>query len=251
MVWWKAVSNTATCGSAGKSSWAISMPRRFGGLWSGPSGMHSRILSTTSGVTGIEPGEAGAAVHHAMPDALDGLRESDLVEELADLAERAAVIGVVEDLGPLLSADLPVERRVRRAEPLRHAGDLLLPGRRVDHRELRGGAATVQDEDVHRNSACNSIHEQENRLVSARCGRLDQPTAVVGTVSLATARWPRILHRSHIRHRSRKPPGGDLPAWRALRSVRDMIAPRRVATWRRVRATIPGSSLAHGSPLCR
>ena len=45
---------------------------RFGGLCSGPSGMHSVIFSITSGVTLIEQAKARAAVHDAVADGDQG-----------------------------------------------------------------------------------------------------------------------------------------------------------------------------------
>jgi hypothetical protein len=49
------VSKTPTCRSPGKSFCAIRIPTRFGGLWSGPRGMHSSTIAMTSGVIAIEP----------------------------------------------------------------------------------------------------------------------------------------------------------------------------------------------------
>ena len=40
MVWWKAVSNTATFGTPGHAFSQATMPSRFAGLWSGASGEH-------------------------------------------------------------------------------------------------------------------------------------------------------------------------------------------------------------------
>src|SRR5215212_9913905 len=48
MVWWKAVSNTATCGVSGKLAMAMRMPSRFGGLCSGASGAWSAMAAMAS-----------------------------------------------------------------------------------------------------------------------------------------------------------------------------------------------------------
>ena len=54
MVWWKAVSNTATWGVSGITFSQASMPMRLAGLWRGPRGMHSRMASFTASVTSTE-----------------------------------------------------------------------------------------------------------------------------------------------------------------------------------------------------
>ena len=48
MVWWKAVSNTATMGVPGMTSWQARMPIRLAGLCSGPRGMNSSMAASTS-----------------------------------------------------------------------------------------------------------------------------------------------------------------------------------------------------------
>ena len=47
MVWWNAVSNTATIGVSGISPWQASIPIIFGGLWSGAKSIQSLIASIT------------------------------------------------------------------------------------------------------------------------------------------------------------------------------------------------------------
>ena len=54
MVWWNAVSNTATCGSPGRMALTASMPARFAGLCSGASRANSRIAAMTSSSTRTE-----------------------------------------------------------------------------------------------------------------------------------------------------------------------------------------------------
>jgi hypothetical protein len=56
---------------------------------------------------------------------------------------------LLADVNALLPRVLPVERGVRRAEPLGDPGDPLFTRRGVDDGELRRGAAAVEDEDVH------------------------------------------------------------------------------------------------------
>ncbi len=48
MVWWNAVSNTATCFTPGSTAWASRMPERFGGLCSGARSAHSSTAFTTA-----------------------------------------------------------------------------------------------------------------------------------------------------------------------------------------------------------
>ena len=54
MVWWKAVSKTATCGSPGKMVSQAVMPARLGGLCRGAMAMHSSMAARTPGVTRAE-----------------------------------------------------------------------------------------------------------------------------------------------------------------------------------------------------
>ena len=48
MVWWNAVSNTATIGTPGMSAWHALMPMMLAGLCSGARGLHSSIAFMTS-----------------------------------------------------------------------------------------------------------------------------------------------------------------------------------------------------------
>ena len=50
MVWWKAVSNTATMGVPGISSWQALMPMMLAGLCRGARGLHSSMAAITSSV---------------------------------------------------------------------------------------------------------------------------------------------------------------------------------------------------------
>ena len=54
MVWWKAVSKTATMGTPGMTFWQASMPVMLAGLWRGARGTHSRMASITSSVMRTE-----------------------------------------------------------------------------------------------------------------------------------------------------------------------------------------------------
>ena len=58
MVWWKAVSNTATMGVLGMTSLQASMPVMLAGLWRGARGMHSSRAFMTSSVMSTEPAKA-------------------------------------------------------------------------------------------------------------------------------------------------------------------------------------------------
>ena len=71
MVWWKAVSNTATCGTSGRRSRAARLPLRLGGLCSGARSKHSSIACEHRVVDQHRGLEVLAAVHHAVPDRLD------------------------------------------------------------------------------------------------------------------------------------------------------------------------------------
>jgi hypothetical protein len=75
--------------------------------------------------------------------------------QLHDRSESAVMGGVVEVLRVLLSVDFPIERGLGRAEALREPGDSLDPAGSVDHCELCGRAAAIQDEDVH---ACQRMY---------------------------------------------------------------------------------------------
>ncbi len=48
MVWWKAVSNTATMGTPGMTFWQARMPVRLAGLWRGARGMQSSMALSTA-----------------------------------------------------------------------------------------------------------------------------------------------------------------------------------------------------------
>ncbi len=52
-VWWKAVSNTATCGTSGKAFRAATMPARFAGLCSGARTDSSSMLISTRAVMSV------------------------------------------------------------------------------------------------------------------------------------------------------------------------------------------------------
>ncbi len=54
MVWWNAVSNTATCGRSGRAARTASMPARLAGLCSGASGLNERIAAITSSSTSTD-----------------------------------------------------------------------------------------------------------------------------------------------------------------------------------------------------
>ena len=54
MVWWNAVSKTATWGSSGRMALIASMPARFAGLCNGASRVNSRIAAMTSSSTSVE-----------------------------------------------------------------------------------------------------------------------------------------------------------------------------------------------------
>ena len=54
MVWWNAVSNTATCGSPGRAARIASMPARLAGLCSGARWLTEPIAATTSSSTSTE-----------------------------------------------------------------------------------------------------------------------------------------------------------------------------------------------------
>ena len=69
MVWWNAVSNTATCGSSGRAARIASMPVRSAGFCNGASGANDRIAAMTSSSTRTEFAEPLAPVHHPVPGA--------------------------------------------------------------------------------------------------------------------------------------------------------------------------------------
>ena len=54
MVWWKAVSNTATMGTPGMTFSQALMPVMLAGLWRGARGMHSSMAAITSSVMRTE-----------------------------------------------------------------------------------------------------------------------------------------------------------------------------------------------------
>ena len=54
MVWWNAVSNTATCSRPGRAACTAWMPARPAGLCSGASGIKERIAAITSSSTSTE-----------------------------------------------------------------------------------------------------------------------------------------------------------------------------------------------------
>ena len=95
-------------------------------------------------------GEARAAVHDAVADPGEIVDEPDAPEQLHDRAQRGVVVGVVQVTAVLVPIELPVQRRMRRVEALRDAGDPLGAVGGVDDCKLRRRAATVQDEDVQR-----------------------------------------------------------------------------------------------------
>ena len=127
------------------------MPLRLAGLWSGPSGMHSRMMSLTSAST-----LTGAVIfsppwrEHAVPDRLDfgqALQDADLrIDELG--ADRAEAVGVVLhafggffELEPVRTLDDEV--RSRGADALHEAGcdDGVAAAFHLEEGEFEGGAA--------------------------------------------------------------------------------------------------------------
>ena len=61
MLWWNAVSNTATCGRSGRTARTASIPARLAGLCSGASGLTDPMAAITSSSTSTE------AVNRAPP----------------------------------------------------------------------------------------------------------------------------------------------------------------------------------------
>jgi hypothetical protein len=113
--------------------------------------------------------ELGPAVHHPVTDPAEPVREAERPQEIDRGAERAVVIGARDRLRLLLPVQLPVERGRGRPEPLRDAGGELAPVPGIDHRELRGGAAAVQDEHVHaRFSSAGAAVQRSTRWTMER-----------------------------------------------------------------------------------
>ena len=67
-MWWNAVSNTATCGTAGNTRRASRMPATFTGLCSGASGLRASISPSDRVVDHHGFTEPLAAMDHSMPD---------------------------------------------------------------------------------------------------------------------------------------------------------------------------------------
>ena len=113
--------------ASGRAPAAIAMPSRFGGLWSGPRGMHSSILWITSGVTGIDPENFAPPWTTRWPTPAISRRARSARAARRPRGARRRARAPVQRPWTLRAGALPVERRVRRAEPLRDAGDALPP----------------------------------------------------------------------------------------------------------------------------
>ena len=133
MVWWKAVSKTATCGTSGRSVARRAVARTLGGLWSGARSKQSSIARSTSSSIRTEGVKRSPPCTTRWPTAsislavLDHARPSGS-RRAQDPLDRDLVL---EDLGRLLG------RRARRPGP--RSGRTAVPPM-FSTRPLRQGA---------------------------------------------------------------------------------------------------------------